>query len=160
MSSIREQVLVAVVAALSAGGTPATAGVFRSQLDQIRQAQLPCFDVSPGEEKISDEGDFGDHESITRKLSIMVRAMVDAGSAEGEDANPTITVDDSALDPFYIFAVKQLAGNKANLGGLVINVEEISTSTVFRPAGRDLIGLETTFEMTFATKRGDPTQKG
>jgi hypothetical protein len=160
MSSIREMVLAAVVTALGATGTPATGGVFRSQLDQLRQSQLPCYDVSPGEEKITDEGDFGDHESITRKLPIMVRALVDAGTAEGEDANPAINVDDSALDPFYVFAVKQLIGNKANLGGVAINVEEISSSPVFRPEGRDLIGLEMTFEVTFATKRGDPTQKG
>lgn len=160
MSSIREQVLLAVVAALTATGTPATGGIFRSQLDQLRQSQLPCYDVSPGEEKVSEDGEFSDHESVTRKLPIMVRGLVDAGAAEGEDGDPSVNVDDSALDPFYIFAVEQLTGNKANLGGLVINVEEISTSTVFRPAGRDLIGLEMTFEATFATKRGDPTQKG
>lgn len=160
MSSMREQTLVAVAAALSAVGTPATGGIFRSQLDQIRQSQLPCYDISPGEEKVADPGDFGDHASVTRKLSVLVRAMVDGGAAEGEDGNPTLTVDDSALDPFYVFAIKQLTGAGATLGGLVNNVEEISTAAIFRPGGRDLIGLEMTFEVTFATKRGDPTQKG
>jgi hypothetical protein len=160
MSSIREQVLLAVVTALAATGTPATGGVFRSQLDQLQQSQLPCYDVSPGGEKLAEDGEFSDNESVTRNLTLMVRAVVDAGTAEGEDADPTKAVDDSALDPLYIFAIQQLTGNGANLGSLVIDVKEIGSDPVFRPAGRDLIGLEMTFEVTFATKRGDPTQKG
>jgi hypothetical protein len=93
-------------------------------------------------------------------LPIVVRALIDAGAAEGEDADPTITPDDSALDPFYVFAIQKLTGSGANLGGLVIDVRELSGATVFRPEGRDIIGLEMHFEYIFATRRGDPTQKG
>ena len=146
--SIREQALLAIMAALVSAGTPAVQ-CFRSQLDTIEQTSLPCFDVSPGEEKIEDPGEFGDRGSITRTLAVEVRAMIDA-----EDA------DDSALDPFHVFAVQQLAGGSANLGGLVGSVTEQGNATVFQPHGRNLIGLEMHFELKFATKRGDPTQKG
>ena len=146
--SIREQALQAIVAALLSTGTPA-AHCFRSAVDTIEQANLPCYDISPGEEKIEDPGQFGDRHSITRTLTVDVRAMVDA-----EDQ------DDSALDPFHVFAVHQLAGGTANLGGVVSNVEELGNATVFQPHGRNLFGLEMHFALKFATRRGDPTQKG
>lgn len=159
MSSIREQALQATKAALGSTGTPA-ASVFRSRLDQIEDTSLPCYDITPGDEKVEDPGEFGDQESVTRTLPVTVRAIVDAGAAEGEDADPTIAVDDSALDPFYVFAVQKLVGSDAWLGGLVNNVREVSSAAVFQPEGRARIGLEMQFEYIFATRRGDPTQKG
>ena len=159
MSSIREQALQAIKAALASDGTPA-ATITRAQLDQIQQVSLPCYDVVPGDEKVEDQGVFGDHQSVTRSLTVMVRAVVDAGTAEGEDGDTSVQVDDSALDDFYAFAIQKLIGNGANLNGLVENVREVSATPVFRPEGRDIIGLEMNFEVTFATKRGDPTQKG
>jgi hypothetical protein len=147
-TSIREQALLAIMAALVSAGSPAE-NCFRSQVDSIEQASLPCFDVSPGEEKIEDPGEFGDRNGITRTLAIDVRAMVDA-----EDC------DDSALDPFHVFAVQQLVGGTANLGGLVGSVTELGNTTIFQPHGRNIIGLEMHFELKFATKRGDPTQRG
>ncbi len=159
MMSIREQAIRQVIAQLGFPGSPAQS-VFRSKLDQIEQPQLPCFDVSPGDEKIEDPGTYGDHGSVTRTLDVSVRALIDA-ACEGEARGvPGAEIDDSALDPFYIFAVQQLAGGSANLGGVVIMVEEMEGRTVFQPEGRDLIGLEMTFKLTWATRRGDPTQKG
>lgn len=146
--SIRERALLAIMAALVGAGTPAFA-CYRSQVDSIEQSKLPCFDISPGEEKIDDPGEFGDRGSITRTLAVEVRALVDAGDS-----------DDSALDPFHVFAVQQLAGGSANLNGLVGSVIEQGNATVFQPNGRNLIGLEMHFVLKFATKRGDPTQKG
>jgi hypothetical protein len=118
------------------------------------------YDVSPGEEKVADHGDYGDQESVTRTLTVVVRAVLDAGEAEGEDTDPAVEIDDAALDPFYVFAVQQLIGNDATLSGLVNDGREVSTATVFRPEGRAIIGLEMQFEYIFATRRGDPTQKG
>ena len=151
MSSIREQILEAIRAKLAGSGTPATGGAFRSRLDQIDDSELPCFDVSPGEEKITE----AERNSVLRKMDFIVRAIVDAGQAEGG-----AVVDDSALDPFYVFAVQQLAGGTANLDGLAHEIAEIGNATVFQPGGRDLIGLEMTFAVEFFTKRGDPSQKG
>lgn len=157
--SIREQAIRATMAALGNIDSP-TQNVFRSRLEQIAACELPCYDVTPGDEEVSDPGEFGDHESVTRKLTVFVRAIIDAaceGDARGvKDA----VINDSGLDPFYVYAVQALAGGKADLGGVVIDVEEHGHKTVFQPAGRDLIGLEMTFSLTFATKRGDPTQKG
>lgn len=149
--SLREQILEAARAALGSNGTPATGGSFRSRLDQINQTELPCFDLSPGEEKVQD----AERGTVERTLAFAVRAIVDAGSAEGG-----VAVDDSALDPFYVFAVQQLAGGTANLGGLAWEIAEIGNATVFQPGGKDLIGLEMNFAAKFFTKRGDPTQKG
>jgi len=157
--SIREQALQATKMALEVSGTPAVF-VFRSRVDQVEKSSLPCYDITPGDEKVDDPGEFGDHESITRTLPVMVRAMLDDGTEQGEDADPSVAIDDSALDPFYVFAIQQLVGDDAWLGGLVNNVREVSSTPVFQPGGRAIIGLEMQFEYIFATKRGDPTQKG
>lgn len=153
--SIRELSLRAVAAALAASGTPATGGVFRSRMDTIEQTELPCFDISPGEEKVADPGEYGDTGSVTRTLPVHVRSIIDA-SAQSTQTAP----DDSALDPFYVFVIQQLTGGSANLGGAVLGISERGGPVVFQPAGRDLIGLEQVFDLTFATKRGDPTRKG
>jgi hypothetical protein len=146
--SVRELALRAVCAALAVAGSPAVR-VYRSQLDQIDQQQLPCFDVTPGEEKIDDPGEFGDRVSVTRTLSVTVRALVDA-----EDA------DDSVLDPFNVWVAQQLTGANATLGGAVNDCDEKGSTTVFQPNGRNIFGLEQQFELKFSTRRGDPTQKG
>jgi hypothetical protein len=157
--SIREQGILAVVDLLGGTGSPAL-NVFRSRLDQVGPEDLPCFDVTPGDEEVSDPGEFGDHESVTRKVSFFVRAIIDAANQGDAYGVPDAVIDDSGLDPFYVYAVKTLCGGEADLGGVVIDVEEHGNKTVFQPMGRDLIGLEMSFSMTFATKRGDPTQKG
>lgn len=157
--SIREQAIRAVIEQLGAYPSPAQ-HVFRSRLDQITQKQLPCFDVSPGEEKIEDPGEYGDRRSITRTLSVSVRALIDAANEGNAAGVPDACIDDSALDAFYVFAVQQIVGDSANLGGVVISVAELDGRAVFQPEGRDIIGLDMTFELKFATKRGDPTQKG
>lgn len=161
MISIREQVLQEIKTRLGSTGTPADK-VTRSQLDQIqfRAGFQSAYDITPGEETIEDPGRYGDQESVTRTLPVMVRAILDAGTAEGEDADATVDVDDSAFDPYYVFAVQQLIGDDATLGGLVNDGSEMSDPAVFRPEGRDIIGLEMQFEYIFATRRGDPTQKG
>src|SRR5665213_3212248 len=95
--SIREQALGAIAAALASTGTPA-ATVTRSQLDQLKQAQLPWYDVTPGPMKITEE----DNASVECTLEVKVRAIVDAGLAEGETPSAVVTIDDSALDPLYV----------------------------------------------------------
>lgn len=154
--SIRELALRAIVAALGSQGSPA-ANVYRSKLDQITQANLPCYDVTPGEIKLMEM----ERLAVECTLPVTVRAIVDAAAAEGDVPGGQLSsVDDSALDPFYVFAVRQLVGGGGNLGGLVIGVEEMDGTTVYQPNGKDLIGLEMVFDVKFAVKRGDPTQKG
>ena len=159
--SIRELALRAVKDALSGYGSPA-ANVFRSKLNTITQADLPCYDITPDEEKLKVGGEWGDRLTDTRTLTVIVRSIIDAATQEGEDTSQSSSapVDDSGLDPYYVFAVNALTGDDANLNGAVLDVVEVSSKTVFQPGGRDFIGLETTFEIEFATKRGDPTQKG
>jgi hypothetical protein len=157
--SIREQAIRKVIQLLGSPESPAE-NVFRSRLEQIENCDLPCYDVTPDSEEVTDPGEFGDHESVTRKVDFFVRAIIDA-AREGEARNvPDAVIDDSALDPFYIFASQVLAGGDADLGGVVDLVDEEGSKTVFRPMGKDIIGLEMKFSMQFATKRGDPTQKG
>lgn len=159
--SVRELALRAVVAALAATGSPA-ANVFRAKLNTIVSTDLPCYDVTPGDEKVESPGEYGDRSTDTRTLAVVVRSIIDAAIQEGEDtATPSAPpIDDSGLDPFYIFAVQSLMGDGANLSGAVLEVVEVSSQTVFQPGGRDFIGLETTFDLKFATKRGDPVTKG
>ncbi len=157
--SVRELALREIVALL--GAQPMlTQNVFRSQLDQIEQSQLPCYDVTPGDMKVAEGGRYADFGSVTNTQDVTVRALVNAGTAAGESATDSVPVDDSSLDAFLVFAEQQLIGTTANLGGLVQTVELQSVQTVFQPNGQDIIGLEMIFQLTFATKRGDPTQRG
>jgi len=154
--SVRELALLAIVAALGADGTPATGGVFRSRLEQVGPDDLPCYDVTPGDQKTDENGELADRFSVHNELTVTVRGIVDAAVQEGGQAS----LDDSALDPFYVFAVQALTGDGANLGGIVESVEERGNVAVFQPAGRDVLGIEMTFVLQFATKRGDATTRG
>ena len=158
--SIREQAIRTVMALLVDSSSPATGGVFRSRMDQVSGLDLPCFCVLPGAEKVTDAGEFGDHGSVTRTLQIMVRAIIDAGCTGDAEEQPEALVDDAGLEPFYVFAIQQLTGLPATLGGLVDDFREISNKPVYKPNGRDLIALEMEFEATYATQRGDVTQRG
>lgn len=144
--SVRESALCAVKEALEAEGTPATS-VFRSQLDHIEQKSLPCYDVSPGDEK--PDSSYEDHDSEGRILQVTVRGIVDATES-----------DDSALDPFYVFAMQHLVGESGNLNGAVDEVVAQGGPVVFKPEGKDILGIELVFDLKFTTKRGDPTQRG
>lgn len=154
-ASIRETALQAIKSGLAATGTPATGGVFRSRLEQIDTGDLPCYDITPGDETVEDTGEYSDNESVTRCLPVTVRAMIDAGQGKGAGDS----IDDSALDPFYVWAIQKIVGADSNLGGVVIHVKERGTAVVFQPAGKDIIGLEMNFELCYATLRGDPTQR-
>ena len=160
-ASVREQVLQRVESLLGGEGSPATA-VYRARMDQLSGLDLPCYDIEPGAMKAVEGGACGRHGANTTTLPVTVRAIVDAAvqEDEGEDGATPLPIDDSALDPFYVFAVQQLVGFGANLNGLVDDAREDSAVTVFRPEGRDLIGIEMHFEFEFAVRRGDPTQRG
>lgn len=159
MHSIREQAIRKVIQLLDASTSPAE-NTFRARLEQIEPSELPCYDVVVDEEAVTDPGEFGDHNSVTREVTFFVRAIIDAACEGDARGVPNAVIDDSALDPFYVYAAEVLAGGDANLGGLVVDVAEHGNKSVFRPAGKDYIGLEMKFSMIFATKRGDPTQKG
>lgn len=143
--SVRESILRAFVAALSAEGSPAVR-VTRSKLDQITADDLPCFDVSPGPEGYGK--DYGDNDSWSRALSVKVRAVIDATEN-----------DDGALDPFYLFAARRIV-NDAGIKEFAPQVEWTGADGVFRPEGRDILGLEMQFDVTFAVQSGDPAKKG
>jgi hypothetical protein len=118
--------------------------------------------VFPGDEDPSVGGEFADRESVTRTLQVTVRAIVDAATERTGDSPDMwgVALDDSVLDRFYIFAIKQLAGGDGRLGGFVNAADESRHATVFQPEGRDHIGLEMGFQFEFSTLRGDPTQRG
>ena len=64
------------------------------------------------------------------------------GVPEGE-------IDDSVLDPFYVFAVQQLAGGEGNLDGVVIAVEEMEgTDATISRAGELFRTLDSGGETT------------
>ena len=160
-SSVREQVLQAVASRLGGEGSPAK-NVFRSRMDQISQNDLPCYVVVPGDEDSRVGGDYADRESVSRTLQVSVRAIVDAATQQTGDSPELsgVEIDDSSLDPFYVFAIQQLVGDDGRLGGYVNAADESRHATVFQPEGRDLIGLEMGFQFEFSTLRGDPTQRG
>lgn len=143
--SVRELALRAVKAALQADGSPASV-VTRSKVDQIRSEDLPCYDVTPDSSK--QDSTFEDHDCTGVSLPVTVRGIIDATDE-----------DDGALDPFYLFAVRRLCAD-LTLGGTVDSITWDGLVHVFRPDGRDILGVELSFELKFAVSRSDPAQKG
>jgi hypothetical protein len=143
--SVRERALRAVKAALLADGSPVST-VTRSMVDQIADESLPCYDVSPDSSK--QDSTFEDHDYAGVMLPVIVRGVIDATDT-----------DDGALDPLYLFAVRQLCAD-STLGGTVDSITWDGLEHVFRPDGRDILGVELRFELKFAVSRRDPAQKG
>lgn len=117
MSSIREQIIVAVVAALNVGSPPAVTE--RTRLSAIEDSGLPSIVVFPLDDTAEEIGGGGGPIVRSRlKLGFELRAK---GTA--------IARADTAVDALYVWLIKKVAGNQ--LGGLAIDIVEGDTSFRF-----------------------------
>lgn len=107
MSSIREQVVVAVVAALNAGGPPCT--FERSRTAAVGDAEMPSGVVYPVRDV--PQQDFVSHAPVVRSRLSLLFELRALGTAS---VRP-----DQAVDPLYAWVVSKLATN--TLGGLVFD---------------------------------------
>jgi hypothetical protein len=142
--SLREQVMQEVFLLLNANGSPAL-NIYREQLDEIDAASCPAYDLALDEESVSD-GEEAAHGEVKRSVKLKVRCI-----------NVITSAGSAVVDPLYVFAVQQILKDDT-LGGLIYQVKETGSRFVYRPGGKDVIGLEIDFEAIITTVRDDPAQ--
>lgn len=139
MSSVRNQILDAVVTALNTDRPAGIPAARRRRIHPYEMEDVPAIDVVPVEESV--EG-IGGRLAVNanRRLQFAVRCWA-AGDA------PEV-----AADALLLWAVKALDGNR--LGGLVESLFEVRTGWVF-DVGDTVVGVaETVFLAEYATRRG------
>ena len=147
MASIREQILDAVVAALSAGSPPAT--VERSRSADLGPADLPSIIVYP----IRDQP--GDNSSATRPAVLSRLTFV----VECRAAASASVRADEAVDPLYVWVVQKLGQQRlADGAGGWLNHDMVEGETAFAydrgEAPYCLASIE--FDATYQHLRRDP----
>jgi len=140
-ASVREQIVEAVVAALTNNNPPAP--VYRSRVQPLSSAEtLPAYVVYPhGREPAERLG----MEAVKHTLTLRVEALV--------KGQPPL---DQALDPLLTYAVQTISADPA-VAALVIDVIEESAEWEMESAYEDVGAGAQDFTVTYATLRGDPT---
>jgi hypothetical protein len=157
MASIRDQLLAAVVTALSASGKPAGVAVDRSRGTPLSPGQLPRMIVYPIHERVTTEramrtadGAKSGHSMRTLRVRLECRVSV------GPDGQT-----DTTLDPLVTWAVKGLMAD-ARLGGLCHDIHEKETQWLPPSAGeRDAAygAAAVDVEIEYHTAANDPSVK-
>ena len=111
MSSIRDQILTAVVAKLNGAGKPAGVNVRRFSLAKIEPSQLPMIEAYPGSDVVKDTSK--GRQSLMRTLGLILDVY-----AMGDPV-------DQALDEAVCWITTALQADQS-LGGLVMDVRERS----------------------------------
>jgi len=148
MSSIREQLVLAAVALLEAGGSPATLTVKRERTRPIEQAALPAILIYCEDEEPSPLAGQKFRAPLTERhlnLVLELRAL----------ASDTVPPD-AAIDPLYIWAIQQILGNE-KFGGLAMGVTEGPTKWMSREADATYAAAALHLIVHYRTSRLDPT---
>lgn len=147
MASVRERIILAVVAAQDAPGKPAGLTVHRRRYRPIDADKLPALVVYPVQEDPElaniTPGDW----DRTLRVRLELRAKADPESGSPADAE---------LDPLYVWAVKQMYADPT-FGGLVKQVDEGTTAWPDKnPLGDEYAASATDFTLEFETVATDP----
>lgn len=152
MSSIREQIIVAVMAHLATverpTGIPAPV---RSRLVSPRSDQLPVLTVYPGREVVSPmhaprEGRTSSGAIVQRALEVKIEAVVLATGAAAE----------AAADPLLVWVTKAMA-SIGRIGGLIDDPpDETETNFEYEQGQFAFARATMIFLMAFPTLTGDP----
>lgn len=138
MISIREQILASVTLLLT--NAIADARVERSRTVPVERASTPFIRIKPGDETI----DSLHSTLIDRRLNLLIE-MSGRGDAP-----------DQTLDPIAALAHKTLMADKT-VGGLAIDIEEISREWDFQDADGNAGDLRVFYQVRYRTKRDDET---
>jgi len=141
MSSIRDQIVAAIVSALGVSGAPGS--VDQSRLEQYTDDQLPAFNVFPGKDEklVATSDDEG------RKLIVHVECLA-AGATKA----------DHAVDPLYVWAVQKIMADPT-LGGLATFTCHEDDEWTLAWSEKDIVALKVSFSVEYRTARTDPTVK-
>lgn len=148
MPSIREQILVALGAALAAGGGPSGLTVHRERTRPIEIDSLPAVMFYAEDEQPKTLGNQTYRAPLTeRQLSVGVQCR-----AKGATGVPP----DTALDPILVWATKTVLANEA-FGGLANGVEENRTVWSSHEGDDPIAAATVHFTIKYRTSRLDPT---
>lgn len=149
MSSIREQIIVAAVAALSAGGigSPPSLTVHRERTRPIEIDSLPAIMVY-AEDDAPKTLNQQSYAPLTEKFLVLQLELRAAGS-------PGVSPD-AALDPLYVWAMKALGADE-RFGGLANGLEEGKTVWSSREGDTPIAAAKLSITVRYRTSRLDPT---
>src|SRR5258708_1304909 len=151
-TSIREQSMVALVAALSAGGSGSPFGlsVHRERTRPIEIDSLPAIMVYADDDVPKTLGQQTYAAPLTeRQFSVVLECRAQGSSSVSPDA---------ALDPVLVWAAITVLANE-RFGGLASGVDEGRTAWNSREGTTPLAAAKMFFTIKFRTSRLDPTSK-
>jgi hypothetical protein len=148
-ASIREQIMLAIVAALDAGGAPAGLTVHRERTRPIETDSLPAIMLYAEDDQPKPMGSNYRAPQTERQLSIGLQCRAVGSSS--------ITPDE-ALDPIIVWADLQMFLDET-FGGLANGVEEIRTVWSSREGDQPVAAATIHFTVKYRTSRLDPTSK-
>ena len=152
MSSIREQIVVALVAALGGGGTGSPAGltVHRERTRPIEADSLPAIMLYADDDVPKTLGQQVYASPLTeRHLTLALECR-----AQGTNS----VSPDEALDPVLVWAAQTVLANE-RFGGLASGVEEGRTVWNSREGDVPVASAKLSFTIRYRTSRLDPTSK-
>ena len=150
MSSIREQILSAIVATLGAAGAPAGLTVHRERTRPIESDSLPAVMVYAEDDVPKPFAAQNYRAPLTeRQLTVVLECR-----AQGS----LTTAVDVALDPIAIWATQQMFAD-VSFGGLANEVEEGRSAWQSREGDLPVASCAIHFTVKYRTSRLDPTLK-
>jgi hypothetical protein len=150
LASVREQIVAALVAALSAGGGPAGLTVHRERTRPIEIDSLPSILVYADDDVPKPLAQQTYDAPLTERhlsLSIECRAAGSSGVAV-----------DQALDPILVWAASAVRADE-KFGGLASGVEEGRTVWSSRETDTQVAAAKWSITIRYRTSRLDPTSK-
>lgn len=147
-NSIREQIMAALITALSGAGGPAGLSVHRERTRPIEIDSLPAIMIYAEDDTPKPLADQHYRAPLTeRQMSIAVecRAIGSVGVSP-----------DAALDPIVVWAAKTILANET-FGGLANGVEEERTVWSSREGDIPVAAAAVHFTIKYRTSRLDPT---
>lgn len=149
-TSIREQIVVALVAALGGAGGPAGLTVHRERTRPIETDSLPAVMLYAEDDQPRPLAEQKYRAPLTERqmaIGLECRAL---GTAS---VSP-----DAALDPILVWAAKTTLANET-FGGLANGVEEVRTVWMSREGDLPIAAATIHFSIKFRTSRLDPTSQ-
>jgi hypothetical protein len=150
VASIREQIILAAQAALSAAGGPAGLNVYRERQRPIEVSSLPaCVIYAEDDAPRPFDGNQYKSPLVERLLAMRVE-----GRAQGDQATPA----DAALDPILVWITKQMFKDE-KFGGLANGVVEGRTAWLSAEGDVSVAAAAISFTIKYRTSRLDPTSQ-
>jgi hypothetical protein len=147
-TTIREQIMTAIVAALGAAGAPAGLTVHRERTKPIETDSLPAILLYAEDETPKPWGHSQYRAPLTeRQLTVVLECR-----AQGSLATPV----DAALDPVYAWAAQRMFAD-VSFGGLANEVEEGRTAWQSKEGDVPVASCAIHFTVKYRTSRLDPT---